>query len=382
MTSLSLDLVNADVLRPEGIVRERLSIAEGVVVTDPVGRTVDLSGFLVLPGIVDLHGDAFERHMAPRRGAMKEMRDGVIAAEAEMAANGITTGVMAQFYSWEGGLRGPDFAARVFTAITESRDAVVTDLIPQLRFEVNLLDHYAQLPARIAEWGVSYVVFNDHLPHERLAAGKRPPRLTGQALKAGRNPEKHLEMLMDLHRRRGEVPAALDRLTGELATACVRMGSHDDRTAEDRAAWRARGVKIAEFPETAEVVEAAQLADDAVILGAPNLARGGSHKGNVSALDLIVMGLGDALASDYHYPSLRRAVLILVKSGLCDLATAWRLVSEGPAGILGLADRGVLAPGKRADIVILDAEYHRVVATLSGGRVSYMSGDIATRFLG
>lgn len=130
MTSLSLDLVNADVLRPEGIVRERLSIAEGVVVTDPVGRTVDLSGFLVLPGIVDLHGDAFERHMAPRRGAMKEMRDGVIAAEAEMAANGITTGVMAQFYSWEGGLRGPDFAARVFTAITESRDAVVTDLIP------------------------------------------------------------------------------------------------------------------------------------------------------------------------------------------------------------------------------------------------------------
>ncbi len=116
------------------------------------------------------------------------------------------------------------------------------------------------------------------------------------------------------------------------------------------------------------------------MLGAPNLVRGGSHKGNVSALELVSMGLCDALASDYHYPSPRRAALMLARSGVLDFATAWALVSSGPAAVLGLADRGTLAPGLRADVVILDAE-DRVAATLSGGRVSYMSGDVAERFV-
>lgn len=382
MTGLALDLTGADVLFPDGVRQERLSFAEGVITADPVGRSVNLSGFLVLPGIIDLHGDGFERHLAPRRGAMKQMAEGVVSAEAELAANGITTGVLAQFFSWEGGLRGPEFAAQVFTAIRDVRDEVVTDLIPQLRFEVNLLDHYADLPAQVSEWGVDYVVFNDHLPHDRLAQGKKPPRLTGQALKAGRNPERHFELLQELHCRSHEVPAALDQLAPVLAAAGVRMGSHDDHTADDRAAWRARGVGIAEFPETVEAAEAARSGGDPVILGAPNVVRGGSHKGNASAVDLIAMGLGNALASDYHYPSPRRAALMLLRSGLCDLAGAWRLLSEEPARILGLADRGRFDPGMRADIVVLDTRDHRVAATLSGGRVSYLRGEIASRLIG
>lgn len=382
MTGLALDLTGAEVLFPDGLRRERLSFADGVITSDPTGYEVDLGGFLVLPGIIDLHGDGFERHLAPRRGAMKEMTEGVVAAEAELAANGITTGVMAQFYSWEGGLRGPEFAARVFAAIRDVRGEVVTDLIPQLRFEINLLDHYAGLPKQIAEWDVPYVVFNDHLPHDRLAAGKKPPRLTGQALKAGRNPERHWAFLRELHDRSPEVPAALDRLVPQLAAAGLRMGSHDDHTAIDRATWRARGVAISEFPETAEAAEAARDAADSVILGAPNVVRGGSHKGNASAVELITMGLGDALASDYHYPSPRRAALMLVRSGICDLATAWNLLSQGPAGILGLADRGRIAPGLRADLVILDAASQRLAATISAGRLSYMHGDIASRLIG
>lgn len=381
MTGLALDLNGADVLFPDGVRQERLSFVDGVITADAVGRPVDLSGYLVLPGIIDLHGDGFERHLAPRRGAMKEMVEGVVSAEAELAANGITTGVMAQFFSWEGGLRAPEFAAQVFAAIRDVRDEVVTDLIPQLRFEINLLDHYAELPEKVAEWGVDYVVFNDHLPHERLAQGKKPPRLTGQALKAGRNPERHWEMLQDLHSRSPEVPAALDKLVPALTAVGARLGSHDDHTAADRAAWRERGVRISEFPETSEAAEAARNEGDAVILGAPNVVRGGSHKGNASAVELIAMGFGDALASDYHYPSPRRAALMLHKSGIVDLASAWRLLSEGPAQILGLADRGRFDPGLRADIVILDTRNHRVAATLSGGRVSYMSGDIATRFI-
>ncbi|MDU9005683.1 alpha-D-ribose 1-methylphosphonate 5-triphosphate diphosphatase [Sedimentitalea todarodis] len=381
MTGLALDLIGAEVLFPDGIRQGRLSFADGVITADPVGRSVDLDGFLVLPGIIDLHGDGFERHLAPRRGAMKEMVEGVVSAEAELAANGVTTGVMAQFFSWEGGLRGPEFAARVFAAIRDVRDEVVTDLIPQLRFEINLLDYYEDLPAQVAEWGVDYVVFNDHLPHDRLAQGKKPPRLTGQALKAGRNPERHWELLQELHRRSPDVPAALDKLVPALTASGIRMGSHDDHTAADRATWRARGVRIAEFPETTDAAEAARNEGDSVVLGAPNVVRGGSHKGNASAVDLITMGFGDALASDYHYPSPRRAALMLARSGICDLASAWRLLSDGPARILGLADRGRFESGMRADIVVLDTGDHRVAATVSAGRVSYIRGEIASRLI-
>ncbi|WP_424831296.1 alpha-D-ribose 1-methylphosphonate 5-triphosphate diphosphatase [Ruegeria sp.] len=382
MTTLNLTFTGADVLHPaEGIVRGDLGIADGLVQQDKAGRRIDLAGYLILPGIIDLHGDGFERHIAPRRGAMKQMAEGILSVEAELAANGITTAVLAQFYSWEGGVRGPEFAGQVFDAMAAVKDEVVTDLIPQLRFETNMLDHYAGLVERITAWQVPYVVFNDHLPHDRLARGKTPPRLTGQALKAGRNPEAHLAMLQSMHARRDEVPAALDALCKDLRKQGVRVGSHDDATAEARAWWRARGAVISEFPETLAAAEAAKTSGDHVILGSPNVVRGGSHKGNASALDLIAMGLCDALASDYHYPSPRRAALMLAKSGLLDLAGAWALVSSGPAKVLNLADRGELAPGKRADLVILDAQTHRVAATLAGGRVSYMTGDIAARFV-
>lgn len=382
MSALELSFVGADVLLPgHGIAREELNIAQGAVQNARAGRQIDLSGYIILPGIVDLHGDGFERHLAPRRGAMKQMDEGIVSTEAELAANGITTAVMAQFHSWEGGVRGPEFAAQVFNAISSVRDKVVTDLIPQLRFETHMLQDYEDLPERIAQWQVPYVVFNDHLPHDRLAAGRTPPRLTGQALKAGRSPEAHLDMLQTMHARRDEVPAALSVLCARLSEQGVRMGSHDDATAAIRNWWRDRGVSIVEFPETVEAAESARAAGEPIILGSPNVVRGGSHKGNASALDLIAMGLCDALASDYHYPSPRRAALMVAKSGLLDLAAAWSLVSEGPARVLGLNDRGVLAEGKRADLVMLDAETKRVAATLAGGRISYMSGDIAARFV-
>ena len=377
----NLDLMNAEVLHPEGLSRAPLSFAEGVINDRPVGRSVDLTGFQVLPGIVDLHGDAFERHLAPRRGAMKQLSEGLVAAEAELAANGMTTAVLAQFVSWEGGLRGLEFADQVFSGIRDTAPELVTDIRPQLRFETHMLDLYDSLPQRMAEWGVGYVVFNDHLPHDRLAAGKMPKRLVGQALKAGRSPESHLAQMQEMHARRDEVPAALDRLCAELAQRGVKMGSHDDQTAEGRGLWRARGVTLAEFPETQEAAEAAHGAGDAVIMGAPNVVRGGSHNGNLSALDLISMGLCHALASDYHYPSPRRAALMLSQSGLLDLAGAWALVSSGPAQVLGLTDRGTLAPGKRADIVVLDKTTGRVAATFVAGRVSFMSGAVAERFV-
>ena len=383
MKPLSLDLEGALVLTPkDGMQGCRLSFADGIIRNDRAGRRVDLQGYLVLPGIVDPHGDGFERHLAPRRGAMPDMTEGVVAAEAEFAANGITTAVLAQFSSWEGGLRSPEYAAKVFAAIRVARPQVVTELMAQLRFETHMLDDYADLPGKLAEWEVSYLVFNDHLPHDRLAAGRKPPRLTGQALKAGRNPDAHLDLMLNLHRRAAEVPTALRQLTQKLSASGIKMGSHDDQTAAQRAEWRQQGVSIAEFPETLEAAEAAIANGDPVIMGAPNVVRGNSHNGNISATDLIAQGLCTALASDYHYPSLRRAVFKLVALGIRDLPTAWSLVSGNPARLLGLTDRGKLQPGMRADLVILDAETQRIAATMAGGRFSYMSGEIAARFIG
>jgi len=379
--TLELCFQGCRVLRPGGLDDAPLSIKDGRI-ADGGGRAVDLTGFTILPGIIDAHGDGFERHLAPRRGAMKDIGEGLIAAEAELAANGITTAVLAQFYSWEGGMRGPEFAERVMEGLARIRADVMTDLRAQLRFETPMVDDYDTIAAFIAEHEIGYVVFNDHLPHEALAAGKRPPRLTGQALRIGRNPEKHLAAMQALHDGMHRVPGALAKLAADLAVAGVLMGSHDDRSAEGRADWRALGVPITEFPETIDAAEAARAAGDAIIMGAPNVVRGGSHNGNASAPDMVAMDLVDALASDYHYPSLRRAAFLLADAGVRDLAGAWHLVSKGPAELLGLSDRGDLAVGQRADLMVIDSKTRRVEATIAGGRISHLTGIAAQRMIG
>ncbi|MHA6345571.1 alpha-D-ribose 1-methylphosphonate 5-triphosphate diphosphatase [Roseivivax sp. CAU 1761] len=378
--SLALTLHGGDVLHPDGWRREALSLADGRIAAAPEGRAVDLTGFRILPGIVDIHGDGFERHVAPRRGALREVTGGLLAAEAELAAHGVTTAVLAQFWSWEGGLRGPDFAEAVFAGLAAIRSRVDTDLRAQLRLETHMVDDFPRVAAAMQRHGIGYLVFNDHLQHDRLAEGRRPKQMTGQALKSGRSPEAHLALMQALHARGPEVPAALDALAAELRAAGVILGSHDDRSAGDRAAAHRRGARIAEFPETREAAAAARAAGDGIVMGAPNVVRGNSHKGNVAALDLVAEGLCDALASDYHYPSLIAAVGTIVERGLAGWPAAWRLVSDGPARLLGLADRGRIAPGLRADLVVLDPD-DRVAATIAGGAVTFLRGTAARRFL-
>lgn len=374
---LNLTLTGARVLLPHGLDHAPLSLAEGRITDAPQPRRVDLTGFRVLPGIVDVHGDGFERHLAPRRGAMRDLGQGLAAAEAELAANGITTALLAQFWSWEGGMRGPDFALRFLDALAD-HPGLGTDMRAQLRMETHLLDDYPAIADAVARFGIGYVVFNDHLPHAALSAGKRPPRLTGQALKSGRSPDDHLALMQRLHDQSAQVPAALDALAARFLGAGVILGSHDDATAAGRAAWRARGVPVSEFPETHAAAAAARAGGDRIVLGAPNVVRGGSHSGNVAAADLIADGLCDALASDYHYPAPRQAALMLADR--LGLPAAWDLVSGGPARLLRLTDRGSLKPGLRADLLVLDDTGH-VGATIAGGRITHMTGAVAARFI-
>ena len=378
---IAVRLVGARVLGPQGWQDRPVTVAEGVFCDMPA-REVDLRGFDLLPGIVDIHGDAFERHMAPRRGALRERDAGMWAVAQELASCGITTAVLAQFWSWEGGMRGPEFAEEVFRSVVHVAPSVPIDLRLQMRIETHFTDSFAQAEQAMEKYNISYVVFNDHLPHERLAAGRTPKRLTGQALKSGRSPEAHLAFMKALHGAGAQVPAALDALCARLAARGVIMGSHDEQTTQEREIWRGRGVHVSEFPETMGAAQAASSAGESVIFGAPNMVRGASHAGNVAAADVIANGFCDALASDYHYPSLARAAWRCVELGLLDEASAWALISSGPARILGLRDRGQIKDGMRADLVIKERATGRIFATLARGHVAYMSGEVAERFFG
>ena len=154
-------------------------------------------------------------------------------------------------------------------------------------------------------------------------------------------------MLQAMHDRWAEVPPALSRLCSALTERGVLIGSHDDHSAADRMRGRALGATICEFPETREAAEAAHVAGEAVIMGAPNLVRGRSHAGKVAAGDLVSAGLVDALASDYHYPSPARAAFRLVSEGM-DLRDAWALISGGAGAPAGVQRPGAAGPGASA----------------------------------
>ncbi len=158
-----LRLTGAEVLLPDGFAREALSLADGRIAAGG-GRDLDLTGCRILPGIIDLHGDGFERHMAPRRGAVENPAMGLAALDAECGACGITTAMLAQFWSWEGGMRGPAFAA----ALAEALDAAetLTDMALQLRVE----SPYARHTGRDARLGGP--------PCHQLCRLERPPAAT------------------------------------------------------------------------------------------------------------------------------------------------------------------------------------------------------------
>jgi alpha-D-ribose 1-methylphosphonate 5-triphosphate diphosphatase len=179
-----------------------------------------------------------------------------------------------------------------------------------------------------------------------------------------------------------EVRAALTRLAAELRPLGVRLGSHDDATPETRGFYRGIGADIAEFPTTVPAARAAREAGEPVLMGAPNVVRGGSQSGNIAAEALIADGLCDALVSDYYYPALAQAAWRLADTGALSFATAWEAISTAPARIAGLGDRGRLAPGQRADLVVVDPGTRTVEATIAGGRMAHLSGGAAQRFMG
>jgi alpha-D-ribose 1-methylphosphonate 5-triphosphate diphosphatase len=154
------------------------------------------------------------------------------------------------------------------------------------------------------------------------------------------------------------------------------MLSHDDNSPEMRKGFRDQGVGIAEFPVNEETAREAAAAGDHIVYGAPNVVRGGSHTGWTKASDMIAKGLCSVLASDYYYPAQLLAAFRLAADGILPLEKAWDLISGAPARAAGLDDRGVLAEGRRADMIIVDDKVPlrpRIVAVISAGRLVHLA---------
>ena len=151
-----------------------------------------------------------------------------------------------------------------------------------------------------------------------------------------------------------EVPASLEKLTALAREFDIPLASHDDDTPEARAAYRALGCTMCEFPADHATANAARQAGEDIILGSPNILRGGSHCGRVGAGEMIRQGLCSILCSDYYYPAVLVAPFILAVNKVAPFAAAWDLVSSAPARAAKLHDRGTLSEGKRADLLIID----------------------------
>ncbi|MYM55466.1 alpha-D-ribose 1-methylphosphonate 5-triphosphate diphosphatase [Thalassovita mangrovi] len=375
-----LRLTGATVLR-DGQMQDRSVVIENGRISKGPQPAVDLSGYYILPGIIDLHGDAFERHIAPRPTAPFPIETGLRATDREAAANGVTTAWLAQCWSWEGGMRGPDFAEEVMQALQRYKSQALIDLRLQLRYETHMVESEDRLLSAIRRHGIDYVVFNNHLDEALDAAESDPAKITHWASKNGRTSKEHMDIVHKASERKAEVPRHLCHLAEAFDTLGITYGSHDDSSAEAREHYAMIGARICEFPTKRAPAAAAAAMGDPVLMGAPNVVRGGSQSGNIPAAQLVREGLCDALVSDYFYPALSQAAFRLVDMGVLSLPKAWALVSEGPAHILRLADRGVIDYGKRADLVVIHKRTRAIEATISDGRLAYLAGEAAHRFL-
>ena len=376
-----LRLTRARILR-DGALRDGCVGLENGLISDRAAPEIDLSGYLVLPGIIDLHGDGFEHHMAPRPSAPLSLGAGLASFDREAAAHGVTTAFLAQSWSWEGGHRGPDHAEAVMQAVEAYRPLAMADLRVQIRAETHLVAETGRLIAAVERFGIGYVVFNNHLEEGLHQARHDPASFAIWARKAGKSSDALQAAIHTAQAARRGVPQSLLRLAKSFDRLGVSYGSHDDPDGETREFYRMIGARIAEFPLSEQPARAARATGSPVIMGAPNVVRGMSQAGNASATAFIEAGLCDALVSDYHIPALPMAVWALVDREVLGLAAAWEMISTAPAAILKLADRGRIEAGLRADLVVMRQETRQIEAVIAGGKLAYLSGEAGRRVIG
>jgi alpha-D-ribose 1-methylphosphonate 5-triphosphate diphosphatase len=374
-------LTNARVVGPEGVFDGTVVLRAGRIVAVDHGASTlpaaqDLAGDFLLPGLVDLHTDALEKHMMPRAGVHWEPRAALLAHDAQVAASGITTvfdSLCVGEVEWHDG-----------------REKILRDAMAELRAVAprGLLraEHFIHLRCEVSVEGV-VELFAGYVPDPmiRLASLMDHTPGTGQYPDIAKWKKKNARNMglsepeADAYiARRYETRARVSApnraaILARAADAGMPVASHDDRVPDEVHDFARQGIAISEFPVTHEAAVAARSAGMTIIAGAPNLVRGGSHSGNVGAAALVADGLVDAFASDYVPASMLVAAFRLHDRMGMELTEAVATMASRPAAMAGLTDRGNIAPGLRADLVqvhVADGAPHVLQVWREGKRVA------------
>ncbi len=370
----NLCITNALAVLPDRLVRNAtIIVRDGLFhsVEEGGSRTpdaIDAHGVICIPGIVDTHSDGLEKEFRPRPGVELPLDFALRSFEGRVRAAGVTTmfhGV--GFEDNEGTGRTVRLADDLCTAV-QSRSGDSDALIDhRLLYRLDARDGlgFDALATRLVSTEFTQeghrgtpplVSFEDHTPgqgqysdrsfFERYLMGTRGLTVL-EATQAVEQLISERESLLDNRTR------ALTWLTDRAHAGRIQLMAHDPTDAADVADAQTWGARIAEFPTTIDAARSAKASGLSTVCGAPNVMRGKSHSGNVSAAELISLGLCDGLASDYLPAALLGAAGSLINRQICDPVTAFALITQGPARIVGLTDRGRLEPGLRGDLILL-----------------------------
>lgn len=354
-------LANARLILPDTVTHGALVLEDGLIAEIVPGAVVpagalDLQGDYLAPGMVELHTDNLERHMRPRPGVDWPHASAILAHDAELAGCGITT-VFDAMRVGSIPSDGPDNDYKKYArplahelAAIRARGVLRISHLLHLRAEVCSETLLAELDEFGPEDRVGIVSLMDHTPGQRQFRdiSKLAQYVQGKYKLDDAAFAEHVGRLQALRDRFGDAhEAATVEIAHRLGAV---LASHDDTTADHVATSAGHRVRLAEFPTTLEAAHACHNHGIMVMMGAPNLIRGGSHSGNVSAADLAQAGHLDILSSDYVPAGLLAGAMIL--AGIWnDLPRAIATVSANPARAAALADRGQIAAGLRGDLI-------------------------------
>ena len=323
----------------------------------------NLGGAWLLPGLVDLHSDAIEKIAEPRAGVRVPLDFATTQLDRQCALVGITTCFHAPtFAGAESGLRNNAGAVELVHAIKSSVSTQLVDNRVHCRFEVSEPAALDLILSLIAAGECDLVSLMDHSPGQgqfKSAADYRYYLANNRNLSADA-----IDAL--LASRAAARPGTEERIKTLAAAARERglaLASHDDDTPERVATLAALGAHISEFPVSRAAAHAARELGLATVVGAPNVVRGGSHDGNLSALELIAEDLATCVSSDYIPATMLPAVFRVQEALDWPLHRAVALAAGNPAAAAGLTDRGQLAPGQRADLITVERHHAQPVVT-------------------
>ncbi|OGS90801.1 MAG: alpha-D-ribose 1-methylphosphonate 5-triphosphate diphosphatase [Gallionellales bacterium GWA2_59_43] len=344
------------VLENETLNDAAVLIADGqIVAINPASsagaQEIDLSGHILMPGMIDLHCDALEKEAEPRPGVHFPFDFACAQADKRNAAAGITTVYHAlSFANAELGVRNNDTAAELAHAVRAWQEHALVDNRVHARYEITDPTAPSTLHELLTNDEIHLMSFMDHTPGQGQFKSIEAYR-TFQARTYKKDAAEFEALLVEkLSQGEGAV-ARMEQLAKAARELGIPLASHDDDRPEKIDVVKTLGVSVSEFPINLETAQAARAAGLATLLGAPNILRGKSQSGSMRALDAVMNGVADCLCGDYSPAALLPAVLKLPSLANIPLHKAVALVTCNPARAVGLNDRGVIASGKRADLL-------------------------------